>query len=139
MPQTERHVGVWFGGLGHRIGDLITVAGRDLREAATLGVEAVAENVVLVPGDFALAHPERGDLDFVLRRFVVSAARFAVRTSHQVLAARDWDHVERDVGACQHLCIFFHFSGGLGFGIRIGNGCRQFGRRGVGRFQSAAA
>ena len=48
--------------------------GCDLVDLAALDVEVEHPDFVLVPGDFALAHPERLDLDLVLRAFVVVAA-----------------------------------------------------------------
>ena len=57
------------------------------------------ERLVLAPGDFALAHPERLDFDAHLRAFVVVALGLARRAAHEELAAGDGNHLERDVGA----------------------------------------
>ena len=44
---------------------LVASVGRQLRQIAALDIEIEHPNFVCVTGDFALAHPERLDFDFV--------------------------------------------------------------------------
>src|SRR5262249_21643626 len=53
--------------------------------------------VVLVPAHLELAHPERLDLDRMLRSLIGVAALLAFRTAHEELAARDRQHLEADL------------------------------------------
>src|SRR5262249_12571249 len=83
-----RHVGVG----GRRPGDgigafvlvifggLLLLLGRFLR---------LPEEVVLIPGHFALAYPERADRHRVLGPFVVAASCFGARAAHDEGPARD--------------------------------------------------
>ncbi len=67
-----------------------------------------SHGLVLVPGDFALAHPERLDRDLDLRAFVVLAALLRGRAAHLERAARDRHHVERELRSRQGLAVRFH-------------------------------
>ncbi len=79
-------------------------------------VEAQSPQLVFVPGDFVLAHPERLELDFDLRPFVGLAALLAGRAAHLERAAGDRHHVELHVGALNLLGVRLHARLVLGLG-----------------------
>ena len=117
-----------------------------------LNASYIAMNdVVLGPGDFVLADPERLDFHADLRAFVVGAVGFARRAAHQKLAAGNGHHLERDVGAGNRLRVRNHVAAvdfheaavGRLLGDEAGNGWRggagSSADRTADRKQSAAA
>src|SRR5262249_55790973 len=100
VAQAEGRVGVGGRRPGDDVGGLVL-----LGPAAVLGGLLLPPGVVLVPGDLALAHPERPDRDGVLGALVVAAALLVLGAAHQEGAAGDGHHVELDLGAGDQLAV----------------------------------
>ena len=112
--EPEGLVGVGGCRPGHGVGRFLGVGLRgevDLLALLPLDVHRERELVVLVPGHLVLAHPERGDLDLVLRALVVLPLRLGFGAPHRELAGRDRDHLEFQVGAGDRLGIRLHVRG----------------------------
>ena len=86
----------------------------------------IHEEFVLVPSDFAFAHPKGGNLDFHLRPFVVFAMRFFGRAAHQKPAGGNGNHVKlhfgsgNGFGVALHVGFFALFCGSDDFGVDLG-------------------
>ena len=78
--------------------------------AAELFEDDVHRHVLLVlgPGHFIGAHPERLDLDFDLRRLRRLVPLLARRAAEQELAAGNRLHLESDIGAGDRLLVGDH-------------------------------
>ncbi len=126
--EAEGLVGVGRGRAGDGVGLLLGLGlpGEvDLLPGLLLQVEREGEQVVFLPGDLALAHPERGDLDGVLRALVLAALLLARRAAHGEGAAGDRQHLELHVGPRDRLDIRRH-RGRLGGGLLGRRGpCRR--------------
>ncbi len=110
-PEPEGLVGVGGGRPGDGVGRLCSL--RLLGEVHPLvllppQIHRKGELVVLVPGHLVHAHPEGGDLDLVLRSFVLRPLLLRWRAAHYELAAWDGKHLELQVGAGDRLEIGLH-------------------------------
>jgi hypothetical protein len=81
--------------------------------------------VVLVPGDLALAHPERFDLYGMLRPLVGGAALLLLGAAHEEGAAGDGHHLEGNLGPGDFLdvaLVLQRVNLGTGLCPRVGRG-----------------
>ena len=70
LAHAERHVGVGLRGACQGVGEFVVFGGFEVESFAAVDVEREHEDFEFVPGDFALANPERIELHFVLGAFV---------------------------------------------------------------------
>ena len=115
LAHAEAHLDVGLGRTGDGVGNFIERGGGGNLLLKLSLLVLIHEQLVFAPRHLARAHPERFNLDLVLRAFVRVAPRLEGGTAHGVFAALDHDHAVAHLRARNSVGERLHLGLGAGF------------------------
>src|SRR5262249_41006843 len=110
LAHAEAHLHIGPGGVGDYVCNFISVFVSRDAVASLFFLIWIHEQLVLIPGDFAAAHPEWRNFYLMLWSLIVLARGFGGGAAHDKLASMDRNHCVRDWGARNGVGVRLHIA-----------------------------